>query len=47
MTEAGKDGQKEVTKKIIRVNNEIVSEEIVSEKTTVEPVDEIIVQGTK
>ena len=47
VTEAGKDGQKEVTKKIIRVNNEIVSEEIVSEKTTVEPVDEIIVQGTK
>ena len=47
VTEAGKDGQKEVTKKIVRVNNEIVSENIVDEKTTVEPVDEIIVQGTK
>lgn len=47
VTEAGKDGQKEITKKITRVNNEIISEEIVSEKTTVEPIDEIIVQGTK
>ena len=47
VTEAGKDGQKEITKKIVRVNNEIVSENIVDEKTTVEPVDEIIVQGTK
>ena len=47
VTEAGKDSQKEITKKITRVNNEIISEEIVSEKTTVEPIDEIIVQGTK
>ncbi|MEY8319752.1 G5 domain-containing protein [Lachnospiraceae bacterium 46-61] len=47
VTEAGKDGQKEITKKITRINNEIVSEEVVDEKTTVEPIDEIIVQGTK
>lgn len=47
VTEAGKDGQKEITKKIIRINNEIISEEVVDEKTTVEPIDEIIVQGTK
>ncbi len=45
--EAGKDGQKEITKKITRINNEIISEEVVDEKTTVEPIDEIIVQGTK
>ncbi len=44
---AGKDGQKEITKKITRINNEIISEEVVDEKTTVEPIDEIIVQGTK
>ncbi len=43
VTEAGKDGQKEIT----RINNEIISEEVVDEKTTVEPIDEIIVQGTK
>ncbi len=47
VTEAGKDGQKEITKKITRINNEIISEEVVDEKTTVEPIDEIIVQGTK
>lgn len=47
VTEAGKDGQKEITKKITRINNEIVSEEVVDEKTTVDPIDEIIVQGTK
>ena len=47
VTEACKDGQKEITKKITRINNEIISEEVVDEKTTVEPIDEIIVQGTK
>ena len=47
VTEAGKDGQKEITKKITRINNEIISEEVVDEKTTVEPIDEIIVQGAK
>lgn len=47
VTTPGKDGQKEVTKKITRVNNEIINEEVVSTKTTVEPVNEVITRGTK
>ena len=39
--------QKEVTKEIVRINGELTSEEVVSEKITVEPIDEIVVQGTK
>ena len=47
VTQQGKDGQKEVTKEIVRINGELTSEEVVSEKITVEPIDEIVVQGTK
>ena len=47
VTEPGKDGQKQVTKEITYVNNELVDEKVVKEETTLEPVDEIIVQGTK
>ena len=47
VTQQGKDGQKEVTKEIVRINGELTSEEDVSEKITVEPIDEIVVQGTK
>lgn len=47
VTQQGKDGQKEVTSQIIRINGFESEEKIVSEKTTVQPVDEIIVVGTK
>ena len=47
VTQQGKDGQKEVTSQIIRINGFESEEKVVSEKTTVEPVDEIIVVGTK
>ncbi len=47
VTQQGKDGQKEVTKEIVRINGELTSEDIVGETITVEPIDEIVVQGTK
>lgn len=47
VTETGKDGQKEVTKKLTYINNELTNEEITNEKITLEPIDEVIVQGTK
>ena len=47
ITTPGKDGQREITKKITRVNNEVIKEEIAGEKTTVEPVNEVITRGTK
>lgn len=43
----GKDGEKEVTIQIIRVNGYEESQQEVSSKFTVEPMTEIIVQGTK
>jgi len=43
----GKDGQKEVTTQIIRINGFESEQKTVSETTTVEPVSEIIVVGTK
>ena len=43
----GKDGQKEVTTQIIRVNGFEEEQKVVSEKITQEPVNEIIVVGTK
>ena len=43
----GKDGQKEVTTQIIRINGFESQQKTVSEKITVEPVTEIIVVGTK
>lgn len=43
----GKDGQKESTKQIIRINGLISEEKAIEEKITQEPVDEIIVRGTK
>ena len=42
----GRDGQKEVTTQIIRINGFESEEKVISEKTTVEPVTEIIVVGT-
>lgn len=47
VTETGKDGQKEVTKKLTYINNELTNEEVTNEKITLEPIDEVIVQGTK
>lgn len=47
VTTPGKDGQKEVTKKITRVNNEVIDEKIDSTKTVVEPINEVITRGTK
>lgn len=43
----GVDGQKEVTTQIIRINGFETEQKPVSEKTTVEPVPEIILVGTK
>lgn len=43
----GKDGQKEVTTQIIRINGFESEQKTVSETITVEPVTEIIVVGTK
>lgn len=43
----GKDGQKDVTTQIIRINGFESEQKTVSEKITVEPVTEIIVVGTK
>lgn len=43
----GKDGQKEVTTQIIRINGFETEQKVVSEKITVEPVKEIIMVGTK
>ena len=36
-----------MTKEIVRTNGELTSEDIVGETITVEPIDEIVVQGTK
>lgn len=46
VVQQGKDGQKEVTSQIIRVNGFETEQKVISEKTTVEPVTEIIVVGT-
>lgn len=43
----GKDGQKEVTVQIIRINGFEEEQKVVSEKITQEPVNEIIVTGTQ
>ncbi|MCI8342136.1 MAG: LysM peptidoglycan-binding domain-containing protein [Firmicutes bacterium] len=43
----GVDGQKEVTTQIIRINGFETEQKVVSETTTVEPVPEIILVGTK
>lgn len=43
----GKDGQKEVTSQIVRVNGFEEEQKVVSEKVTQEPVKEIIVIGTR
>jgi len=46
VVQQGRDGQKEVTTQIIRVNGSETAQKVVSEKITVEPVTEIIVVGT-
>ena len=46
VTQQGQDGQKEVVTQIIRINGFEAEEKVISEKTTVEPVTEIIVVGT-
>jgi len=46
VTQQGQDGQKEVTTQIIRINGFETEEKVISEKTTVEPITEIIVVGT-
>ena len=46
VTQQGRDGQKEVTTQIIRINGFETEEKVISEKTTVEPITEIIVVGT-
>jgi uncharacterized protein YabE (DUF348 family) len=46
VTQQGQDGQKEVTTQIIRINGFESEEKVISEKTTVEPITEIIVVGT-
>lgn len=43
----GKNGEKQITKKIKYIDGEKVSEEVVDTKTTKEPVDEIIYVGAK
>ena len=43
----GRDGQKEVTTQIIRVNGSETAQKVVSEKITVDPVTEIIAVGTR
>ncbi len=47
VVQQGKDGQKEVTTQIIRINGFETEQRAASEKITVEPVTEIIVVGTK
>jgi 3D (Asp-Asp-Asp) domain-containing protein len=42
----GRDGEKQVTTKIVYEDGTEVSREVVSEKVTISPVDKIIVQGT-
>lgn len=43
----GKNGEKQITKKIKYVDGEKISEEVIDTKTTKEPVDEIIYVGTR
>ncbi len=43
----GKDGEKEIVKKIKLVDGKVASETVVSEKITKEPVDEVTLVGTK
>ncbi len=43
----GVNGVKEITYEVTYVNGEEISREVVSEEVTQEPVDEIILQGTK
>lgn len=47
VVQQGKDGQKEVTSQIIRINGFETEQKVISEKTTMEPVTEVIVVGTK
>lgn len=44
---AGVEGEKEVTYKLIYVEGELQNKEAVEEKVTREPVDEVVLQGTK
>ena len=46
VVQQGRDGQKEVTSQVIRVNGFETEQKVISETTTVEPVTEIIVVGT-
>ncbi len=47
VVQQGRAGQKESTMQIIRINGFVEDEKEISKKVTVEPVPEIIVQGTK
>lgn len=47
VVQQGRAGQKESTMQMIRINGFIEDEKEISKKVTVEPVPEIIVQGTK
>ncbi|MBF0713157.1 G5 domain-containing protein [Gemella sp. GH3] len=44
---SGKDGEKEIVKETVKENGNIVSESVVSENVTVEPVKEVVKVGTK
>lgn len=46
VTQEGRDGEKQVTTKIVYEDGREVSREVVDEKVTVSPIDRIIVQGT-
>lgn len=43
----GQKGEKEVTKEIVFINDEEKSSEVTLEKTVKEPVDKIVVKGSK